>query len=387
MRRLSTPLAQLTDALYPYAYALIRITTGAMLVPHGWQKLFAGRLQGTADFMATVGLEPAMALATYIAVLELVGGTLLALGLLTRLVAVQVVGFMAVATFHVLWGKGFFWAQGGYEYSLLLGLLAVAIAIKGDAQIAIVSLHRRDELDEVFRHGGVGMVRRKGPVDDFIQQMMGSRQLRGDLGHGFARGAVAGVPGDGEFAPALIIAGHPGDVIVEHGPIHDAALTRHIVAGGGDAADFGDVVAVERIVADHEFEAVLIGRIVRARDHDAAVGFERINRVIEHWSRAEADAHDLHAALLEAFDQRRLERWRTQPAVSADADPTALLAPALFLGDARCEGPADSMNVRRAQSFVDDAPDVVFAKNRGVDSMSGHCYKSLGLVPRPTQTY
>ena len=89
------------------------------------------------NFMATVGLEPAMALATYIAVLELVGGTLLALGLLTRLVAVQVVGFMAVATFHVLWGKGFFWTQGGYEYSLLLGLLAVAIAIKGGGRYSL----------------------------------------------------------------------------------------------------------------------------------------------------------------------------------------------------------------------------------------------------------
>ncbi len=137
VRRVIPALGRVYDTLSDYSYPLIRVATGAMLVPHGWQKLFAGRLQGTADFMATVGLEPAMALATYIAVLELVGGTLLALGLLTRLVAVQVVGFMAVATFHVLWGKGFFWAQGGYEYSLLLGLLAVAIAIKGGGRYSL----------------------------------------------------------------------------------------------------------------------------------------------------------------------------------------------------------------------------------------------------------
>ena len=62
---------------------------------------------------------------------------MLVLGLLTRLIAAQVIGFMAVATFHVLWSKGFFWVQGGYEYSLLLGLLAVVIAIKGGGRYSL----------------------------------------------------------------------------------------------------------------------------------------------------------------------------------------------------------------------------------------------------------
>ena len=136
-RRLVPPLARLTDALSPFAYPLIRVATGALLMPHGWQKLFDGRLQGTADFMAGVGLEPAQALATYIALLELVGGAMLVLGLLTRLIAAQVIGFMTVATFYVLWGKGFFWIQGGFEYSLLLGILAIAIAIKGGGRYSL----------------------------------------------------------------------------------------------------------------------------------------------------------------------------------------------------------------------------------------------------------
>jgi len=136
-RRLVPPLARLTDALSPFAYPLIRIAAGALLMPHGWQKLFDGRLQGTADFMASIGLEPALALATYIALLELVGGAMLVLGLLTRLIAAQVIGFMAVATFMVLWDKGFFWIQGGFEYSLLLGILAIAIAIKGGGRYSL----------------------------------------------------------------------------------------------------------------------------------------------------------------------------------------------------------------------------------------------------------
>ena len=137
MRRLSPPLARLTDALEPYAYPLIRIAAGAMLVPHGWKKLFGGGLSGTAEFMASVGLEPAMALATYIALLELVGGTLLVLGLLTRPVALLVVGFMAVAAFHVAWANGFFWGNGGFEYPLFWGLVALAIAVKGGGRLSL----------------------------------------------------------------------------------------------------------------------------------------------------------------------------------------------------------------------------------------------------------
>ncbi len=136
-RRLIPALGGIYDALSAYTYPLIRFVTGAMLIPHGWMKLFGGGLEGTAQFMAKVGLEPAMLLATYIALLELVGGTLLALGLLTRLVAIQVVIFMAVAAFHVHWPNGFLWIKGGYEYPLFWGLMALAVLIRGGGPLSI----------------------------------------------------------------------------------------------------------------------------------------------------------------------------------------------------------------------------------------------------------
>lgn len=137
MARMLPWLARLTSPLEPYAYPLIRFSAGAILVPHGWAKLVGGGLSGTAAFMAKIGLEPATALATYIALLELVGGAMLALGLLTRLVAIQVVGFMAVAAFYVHWGNGSCWAKGGYEYPLLWGLVALAIAAKGGGWLSL----------------------------------------------------------------------------------------------------------------------------------------------------------------------------------------------------------------------------------------------------------
>lgn len=133
-------VAPIERALEPYAWPLVRITAGAMLIPHGWGKLFGGGLSGTAEGFRNMGLEPAMALATYIGVLEVFGGLCIALGLLTRFWSAQVVGFMTVATFYVHWPNGFNWTNGGYEYPLFWGLVALAITFRGGG---LLSLDRR----------------------------------------------------------------------------------------------------------------------------------------------------------------------------------------------------------------------------------------------------
>ncbi len=124
-------------AVSDLAYPLVRFTAGVMLIPHGWGKFFGGALAGTAGFMSKIGLEPAYVLATYIGLIELVGGTLLAIGLLTRLVAIQVIGFMAVAVFYVHWGNGFLWTSGGFEYPLFWGLVALAILFRGGGLLSV----------------------------------------------------------------------------------------------------------------------------------------------------------------------------------------------------------------------------------------------------------
>jgi putative oxidoreductase len=100
-------------------------------------KLFADALAGTVPGMGRMGLEPAYPLAVYIALLELVGGTLLALGYLTRLVAIQVIGFMVVAAFYVHLGNGFLWIKGGYEYPLFWGIVALAILFRGGGPLSV----------------------------------------------------------------------------------------------------------------------------------------------------------------------------------------------------------------------------------------------------------
>ena len=62
-----------------YSYSLIRFVAGAMMIPHGYSKLFVN-LDGTVDFFKSVQLEPAYPLALYIGILEFFGGIFLALG-------------------------------------------------------------------------------------------------------------------------------------------------------------------------------------------------------------------------------------------------------------------------------------------------------------------
>ncbi len=100
------PLAPLYRALKPFAYPLIRVTAGLLLMPHGAQKLFGwfgGRgLGATADFFATkLGLVPGMFWASLVGATEFFGGLLVVLGLLTRPAAVGVAILMAVAMFPV----------------------------------------------------------------------------------------------------------------------------------------------------------------------------------------------------------------------------------------------------------------------------------------------
>lgn len=137
-------LGPIYDTLRPLAWALVRFAAGAALVPHGWGKLVDGGLPGTVAGFAKLGLKPAGSLALYVGLLELVGGTLLALGLLTRVWAVQVVGFMAVATFHVHWPNGYFWSDGGWEYPAFWMLAAIALVIRGGGPLSLDRLLGRE---------------------------------------------------------------------------------------------------------------------------------------------------------------------------------------------------------------------------------------------------
>jgi putative oxidoreductase len=113
----------------PLSWALIRITAGLMLIPHGWPKLMMG-LNATAQ-MALVkrGIAPAEPLAVVLITLETLGGLCIALGLFTRFWAAAVTIEMCVIVYHHL--PKFSWGERGYEYPLFWALVMLAIALRG----------------------------------------------------------------------------------------------------------------------------------------------------------------------------------------------------------------------------------------------------------------
>jgi len=124
----------------PIALPLLRLVMGLILMPHGCQKLF-GWFGGMgfgkfADFFDKIGWYPASFWLTLVALTELVGGFMLAVGFLTRFAAAAIFIFMINAVWFTS-GKGFFWTTGGLEYSLLIGMVALVFLIKGGGRFSI----------------------------------------------------------------------------------------------------------------------------------------------------------------------------------------------------------------------------------------------------------
>jgi len=142
-RRIIKTLDPIYDALAPLSYPLIRFVAGAMMVPHGYAKVFGG-IEGTTKFFASVGLEPALTLAWYVGLLELVGGVCVAFGFLTRFISAQLVGLLAVATFYIHLPSGFLWVKGGFEYPLFWMVIMIAITIQGGGKLSADNLMAKE---------------------------------------------------------------------------------------------------------------------------------------------------------------------------------------------------------------------------------------------------
>jgi putative oxidoreductase len=77
-----------------------------------------------------------LAWAYFIGGLEFLGGIMLAIGLLTRIVAAAFVIEMLVISFAVLWPV-WSWGRRGMEYALLMGIVALAILLRGGGRYSI----------------------------------------------------------------------------------------------------------------------------------------------------------------------------------------------------------------------------------------------------------
>lgn len=118
----------------------LRLGTGGALFAHGAQKLFGWfgghGLQGTAQFMESLGYRPGRRSALASGLAEAGGGALLALGLATPAAGAAVVGGMTgAAAVHA--PNGFFNTSGGYELPALYGLVGAGLAVAGPGRFSL----------------------------------------------------------------------------------------------------------------------------------------------------------------------------------------------------------------------------------------------------------
>ena len=127
-------------AFDPIALPLLRLTMGLILFPHGCQKLFGwfGGLgfEKFTEIFDKIGWHPAVFWVALVALTESVGGLMLAFGFLTRFAAAAILIFMLNAVWATS-AKGFFWAQGGMEYPILIGVVALVFLIKGGGRFSV----------------------------------------------------------------------------------------------------------------------------------------------------------------------------------------------------------------------------------------------------------
>jgi putative oxidoreductase len=127
-----------------FASLILRVPIGLILAAHGAQKLFGWfggyGLEGTGQWLASIGLEPGYLMALLAGGAEFFGGLALVLGLLTRPAAMVAAFTMLVAIFAVHIGNGLFMSSNGYEYALTLFVVSLALVIQGGGRFALDGL-------------------------------------------------------------------------------------------------------------------------------------------------------------------------------------------------------------------------------------------------------
>lgn len=126
----------------------LRLVVGMTFAGHGAQKLFGilggSGLAKTASGFEQMGLRPGRLNAIAAGSTKLLGGLMLALGLLSPLAAAGLIAVMTAAVLTVHLPNGYWNTDKGFEYNLVLVAAAFAIAGTGGGQWSLdkaLSLH------------------------------------------------------------------------------------------------------------------------------------------------------------------------------------------------------------------------------------------------------
>ncbi|WP_243977373.1 DoxX family protein [Vibrio natriegens] len=137
-------LKKITASNAGFSTLALRIPIGIIFMAHGSQKLFGWfggyGLEGTGQWMASIGLGPGVLMAFLAGSGEFFGGLFILLGLLTRPAATVLSFTMLIAIFSVHFENGLFLANNGYEFGLALLAASVSLIFSGAGKAGLDNL-------------------------------------------------------------------------------------------------------------------------------------------------------------------------------------------------------------------------------------------------------
>jgi len=127
-----------------FSTLVLRLPIAIIFIAHGAQKLFGlfggYGLEGTGQWMESIGLAPGYAMALFAGGAEFLGGVALLVGLLVRPMALVLSITMIVAIFSVHLPNGLFMTNNGYEFALALLAASASLMFTGAGKASLDNL-------------------------------------------------------------------------------------------------------------------------------------------------------------------------------------------------------------------------------------------------------
>ena len=138
---MNTSIKALLSTRAGYGLTVLRAIVGIIFIAHGSQKLFGAfggyGLEGTGQYMESIGLTPGYLMALLSGSAEFFGGVAVLIGLLARPAAAVLILLLAVAIFSVHISNGLFMSNNGYEFALALLGGSIAVLIEGAGKLSV----------------------------------------------------------------------------------------------------------------------------------------------------------------------------------------------------------------------------------------------------------
>lgn len=113
------------------ALLLLRLVLGVIFIAHGWDKLVTQGMGKTTAFVDSLHIPQPQVAAWGSLLLELIGGAMLVVGLLTTGIAMVLAVYSAAIMYFAHVNGGFFVANNGVEFVLLIVVALFVLFVFG----------------------------------------------------------------------------------------------------------------------------------------------------------------------------------------------------------------------------------------------------------------